>query len=264
MKQFCVFGNPIFHSKSPLIHNAVFSEFGDEIGFSGYYGRYLLQDGMNLRKTFFELGLYGANITIPFKEDAFNQSDENRGIASVVKSVNTLVLEGKKIIGYNTDAEGFYRTISVNGFKSAVLLGAGGSAKAVAHILREKGIELLVLNRSKKRLDSFVSDGFKCSLMEDFSPQPFDIVINATPAGLKDENFPLDEDILKRTLSISKMAYDLIYGVQTPFLKLAQKLGIDFKDGKDMLIEQAVLAFELFCDKKISADKIRKQMKLVL
>ncbi|PAF54369.1 shikimate dehydrogenase [Helicobacter sp. 13S00482-2] len=264
MKQFCVFGNPIFHSKSPLIHNSVFYKFAKEIGFSGFYGRYLLQDGSNLRRIFFDLGLCGANITIPFKENAFNQSDEVRGIASVVKSVNTLVLEGEKLIGYNTDADGFYHTISINNFKSALLIGAGGSAKALAYILREKGIEVFIINRSKERLEPFLSDGFKCSLIQDFLPMSFDVVINATPSGLKDESLPLSEDNLRKTLESSKMAYDLIYGIQTPFLKLAKSLGIFIKDGKDMLIEQGVLASYLFCDHKISTHEIRKQMKSVL
>lgn len=264
MKQFCVFGNPIFHSKSPLIHNAVFSTFAEQIGFLAFYGRYLLQDGKRLKKSFFELALSGANITVPFKEEAYLQSDEVRGVACKIKSVNTLLLENNKLIGYNTDAEGFYRTIEDYEFKSALILGAGGSAKAIAYILREKGFQITLINRSKQRLDDFIKEGFECSLIQDFVPKAFDIVINATPAGLKDNHLPTNEDILDSILKHSKMAYDLIYGIQTPFLKLAQNLGICNKDGKEMLIEQAVLSSELFCDHKVSFDDIRKQMKIIL
>lgn len=264
MKQFCVFGNPIFHSKSPLIHNIVFSTFVQQIGFSAFYGRYLLQDGKKLRKSFFELALSGANVTVPFKEEAYLQSDEVRGIARSIKSVNTLLLQNNKLIGYNTDADGFYRTIQSYGFKSALILGAGGSAKAIAYILREKGIQVSIINRSKERLNDFIKEGFDCFLPQDFMPRAFDIVINATPAGLKDNHFPLDENILKLLLKRSKMAYDLIYGIQTPFLTLAKNLGVPTQDGKEMLIEQGVLASELFCDHKVSIDEIKKQMKIVL
>lgn len=264
MKQFCVFGNPIFHSRSPLIHNIVFSTFSQQIGFSAFYGRYLLQDGKKLKKSFFELALSGANVTVPFKEEAYLQSDEVRGVACSIKSVNTLLLQNNKLIGYNTDADGFYRTIKDCGFKSALIVGAGGSARAIAYILREKGIQVSIINRSKERLNDFIKEGFECFLIQDFIPKAFDIIINATPAGLKDNNFPMDENILNSILLQSKMAYDLIYGIQTPFLKLAQNLGIYTKDGKEMLIEQAVLASELFCDHKVSVDEIRKQMKIIL
>lgn len=264
MKQFCVFGNPISHSKSPLIHNSVFSTFAKDIGFLGFYGRYLLQDGKKLRKSFFELGLSGANITVPFKEEAYLQSDETRGIARKIKSVNTLLLQDDKLIGYNTDAEGFYATIASYGFGSALILGAGGSAKAIAHILREKGLEVSIINRSKERLDTFIKEGFDCFLIQDFVPKIFDIVINATPAGLKDNNLPLAEEILKPLLKRSKMAYDLIYGIQTPFLRLAQSMGILSQDGKEMLLEQGVLASELFCNHKVPASEIAKQMKMIL
>lgn len=264
MKQFCVFGNPIFHSKSPLIHNIVFSTFAKQIGFSAFYGRYLLQDGKKLKNSFFELALSGANVTVPFKEEAYFQSDEVRGAACSIKSVNTLLLENNKLIGYNTDAEGFYRTIQDCGFKSALILGAGGSAKAIAYILREKGFQVSITNRSKERLDDFIKEGFDCFLMQDFAFRAFDIVINATPAGLKDNHLPMDENTLNSILKNSKMAYDLIYGIQTPFLKLAQNLGIYTKDGKEMLIEQAVLASELFCEHKVCFDDIRKQMKIIL
>ncbi|PAF52225.1 shikimate dehydrogenase [Helicobacter sp. 13S00477-4] len=262
-RQFCVFGNPIAHSKSPLIHNFTFSSFINEIGFLGLYGRYLLTEAKSLRDAFFELKLFGANVTVPFKEEAYNQSDEIKGIAAEINSVNTLLLEDGCLIGYNTDAEGFYQTILPYGFKTALLIGAGGSAKAIAYILRQKGIEVNILNRSKERLKSFEEAGFICWGTQNFEPKPFDIVINATPAGLKDSTLPLDKDLLSKTFLLSKMAYDLIYGIYTPFLCLAKSVGLDAKDGRDMLIEQAVLAFELFCRYKVNRDLIRKRMKSI-
>ncbi|PAF42040.1 shikimate dehydrogenase [Helicobacter sp. 11S03491-1] len=265
MRQFCVFGNPIAHSKSPLIHNFVFSSFSSQIGFEGFYGQYLLEDGEKLRQTFYQLELSGANITVPFKEYAYTQSDEVKGIGSRIGSVNTWVLEDNhRLIGYNTDAEGFYQTILDYNFQTALIIGAGGSAKAVAYILKEKGIKVCILNRSKNHLESFIQNGFECYLSDVFMPRAFDLVINATPAGLKDTGLPLQEMLLRQILLDAKMAYDLIYGISTPFLKLAKELNILSRDGKDMLIEQAALAFELFCKHKIPLESIRKQMKLIL
>ncbi|PAF48666.1 shikimate dehydrogenase [Helicobacter sp. 12S02232-10] len=264
MKQFCVFGNPIEHSKSPLIHNFTFLTLASEIGFSGFYGRHLLSDSKALRQTFFDLGLYGANVTVPFKEDAYYQSDMVRGIAKEIGSVNTLVLEDGQLVGYNTDAEGFYQTIVSYGFKNALIIGAGGSAKALAYILRHKGIETSLVNRSKKRLESFIKEGFECYETDEFLPRAFDLIVNATPAGLKDIFLPLPLEKLSHLFKFSKMAYDLIYGISTPFLELAKTSGISCKDGKDMLIEQAVLAFELFCAHRVPRQSIAKKMKFIL
>ncbi|PAF43132.1 shikimate dehydrogenase [Helicobacter sp. 11S02596-1] len=267
-RQFCVFGNPIGHSKSPLIHNFAFHSLASEMDFFGFYGRVLLQDGKALRQSFFDLGLSGANVTVPFKEDAYLQSDEVRGIAKAIGSVNTLVLEGSHLVGYNTDAEGFYQTIASHGFSNALIIGAGGSAKALAYILKNQGINTSLINRTKERLESFIQAGFECYSYEAFSSKGlqkgFDLIINATPAGLTDDSLPMPKDLLVKIFEHSKMAYDLIYGITTPFLKLAKELGIPAQDGKDMLIYQAALAFALFCGERIDPIAIAKKMKSIL
>ncbi|WP_066387238.1 shikimate dehydrogenase [Helicobacter himalayensis] len=264
MRQFCVFGNPISHSKSPLLHNAVFLQKRLDC----FYGRACLDSALSasaqdfknvpsLYRSFKELGLSGANITIPFKESAFREADCVRGIAKEIGAVNTWILEGEKIIGYNTDAEGFFMCIERFGVKSALILGAGGSAKACASILRAQGIETSIYNRSSARLSAF-SD-FVC-----FSPELknlsileskcFDIVINTTPAGLKSmqssDTLPLDLELLTRILSRAHFAFDLVYGAPTPFLSLAKSLGLHTQDGTQMLINQAALSNELFTFKQ--------------
>ena len=127
--QFAVVGNPIHHSLSPLLHNYAF----EILGINAFYGRYCLSEEKDFR--FLEtLGLKGANITIPFKEIAFNSCDETFGIAKKIGAVNTIVFDNNKILGYNTDAMGFYECIASFQFKNALILGAGGSARALACI----------------------------------------------------------------------------------------------------------------------------------
>lgn len=243
MQQFCVFGNPIAHSKSPLLHNTTFMS----LGFEARYGRYLLKIPDELGATFSMLKLQGANITVPFKEVAFAQSHEVRGIAKEIGAVNTWVREGEKIIGYNTDAQGFFMCVQEWNLRNALILGAGGSAKALAFILRKNGITTHIINRSKTRLEDFARNGFVCFTPQNFhSTKPYDIVINTTPAGLNDELLPLQETLLRAILSQARYGFDLIYGRQTPFLKLAKDLGLQTSDGAQMLINQAALSSEFF------------------
>lgn len=252
MQQFCVFGNPIAHSKSPLLHNATFTS----LGYEARYGRYLLRESSALAQTFCALKIQGANITVPFKEAAFRQSHEVRGIAQEIGAVNTWVLERDKIIGYNTDAQGFYMCVREWDIRDALILGAGGSAKAVAFILRQHGITTHILNRSSGRLEDFARDGFVCFTPEGLrATHTYDIVINTTPAGLNDDTLPLESTQLCELLSHARFCFDLIYGRRTPFLQLAQDLGLQTSDGAQMLINQAALSSELFSFGAISFER---------
>lgn len=251
--QFAVIGNPIHHSLSPILHNSAFKA----LKIRGFYGRYLLESHqafLNLKS----LRLKGANITVPYKETALKSCDEVFGIAHKICAVNTLVFEGEKILGYNTDALGFYQCIEPLHLNNALMIGAGGSAKAIACILREKGISATIINRSKERLENFAQAGFQTATFENFIPQEnYEIIINTTPVGLISDSLPLDCAVLTSLLSSAKLAFDLVYGIETPFLKLAKSLNIPRSDGKQMLINQAILAFEIFMEsQKITIDKV--------
>lgn len=255
--QFAVVGNPIHHSLSPLLHNYAF----EVLGINAFYGRYCLDKAKDFR--FLEtLGLRGANITIPFKEVAFRACDEVFGIAKKIEAVNTIVFCDNKILGYNTDAMGFYECITSFKFKNALILGAGGSARALACILQEKNIPATILNRSSERLQSF--EGFETCTFASFKPKKaYELIINATPSGLEN-SLPMQKEQLIEILNQAQLAFDLVYGRQTPFLQLAKSLKILTKDGKDMLVYQAILAFEIFMQSLgIVFDKnlLRKAMK---
>jgi shikimate dehydrogenase len=255
---FAIFGDPVHHSRSPLMHNHLFKT----VGFKGCYTRIRLEDGTRLRETFFNLGLQGANITVPHKEAAFDACDEIRGFANDVGVVNTIVNEDGRLVGYNTDADGFL--FAIRGFetvRSVLIIGAGGTARALSARLRQEEMDVTVVNRSKPRLEPFIKDGFTTQTWESFTPAAYDLVVNTTSAGLEDDNLPLPETLLLPTLKSSRYAADTIYGKITPFLTRCRDLGIPAIDGAEMLLGQGVLANRLFTNEAFDADETEKVMR---
>ena len=257
MKLFAIFGDPVSHSRSPLMHNSVFKH----LNYPACYTRVHLKDGSKLRQTFFDLGLSGANITVPHKEAAYKACDEIRGFANKVGVVNTIIKENEKLIGYNTDADGFIYAISeFKDIKKVLILGAGGTAKALGAKFLEEKVQVSVLNRSQKRLLFFQNLGCQTFTWENFTSARYDLVVNTTSAGLKDEELPAPQNILEDILHSVNYAADAIYGKVTPFLQLAQAKGLRYKDGADMLLGQGVLANELFTHQQLQKEDIQKAM----
>jgi len=257
MKLFTIFGNPVSHSRSPLMHNCVFKN----LNYPACYTRTHLIDGDKLKETFFALGLSGANVTVPHKEAAFNACDEVRGFAKNVGVVNTLINENGKLVGYNTDADGFMYAIEEFGaIKEVLILGAGGTAKALASRFMQDKINVSVINRSEKRLSYFRGLGCKCSSWNEYKTSKYDLVVNTTSAGLKDEELPTPKEIIEDILDNTAFVADAIYGKLTPFLKLAKNKNITFKDGADMLLGQGVLANELFVNAALNKEDIKMHM----
>jgi len=256
-KLFSIFGDPVSHSRSPLMHNSVFKA----LNYDACYTRTHLLDGTKLKETFFSLGLSGANVTVPHKEAAFNACDEVRGFAKTVGVVNTLVNENGKLIGYNTDADGFMYAIEEFGeTKTILILGAGGTAKALASKFLQEGIKVSVINRSEGRLAYFKEIGCKTYSWDEYRASQYDLVVNTTSAGLKDEELPAPQNIIDSVLENTSFVADAIYGKLTPFLKLAREKKITFKDGADMLLGQGVLANELFVNAALKKEDIKKYM----
>ena len=246
-KKYTIFGNPVKHSKSPNMQNAGLKE----IGVDGLYDKTHLTDGEQIKQTFLDKELTGANITVPHKEIAFRQADEVRGLAQKIGAVNTYINEDGKVIAYNTDAPGFLMAMEEYGeIKKALIFGAGGTAKAIAVGLKEKGIDVSILNRSEGRLGFFKELDCSTFTWEDFKIDKFDILINTTTAGLNDTNYPAPLEIVEALIKDTSAAMDCVYGKQTPFLELASKYSVANKDGEDMLLYQGVLALEYFTNKK--------------
>lgn len=251
-KKFVIYGDPVEHSKSPQMHNAAFVYLNQ----NSSYEKVHLKDGKKLKKDFLSDNIQGANITVPHKEEAFKQADEVVGIAKEIGAVNTYIKNSKgKILAYNTDAPGFLKAIESFGeLNNILVIGAGGTAKAIALALQGEGKKVTILNRSKDKLKFFKDRKIKTFNWDSFQMDHFDLVVNSTSAGLKDKNYPCNKTMLENIFLNSTNAFDCIYGKETPFLKLAKIEGLKTKDGEDMLLYQGVLAFEYFSEQKANKE----------
>lgn len=247
---YCVFGNPIAHSKSPAIHAAFAGATGQDLI---YEARLAAIDGfLPAVSEFVAAGGKGANVTVPFKEEAYRLATRLSDRAARAGAVNTLAFNGSEIFGDNTDGAGLVRDIIHNlGFplagKRILLLGAGGASRGViAPLLAEKPASLFIANRSADKAavlaHAFADIGMvNAGSFSEAAGKSFDLVINATSASLSGESLPLPPGIF----APGCLAYDMMYGKgETPFLALARAQGAAMRaDGLGMLAEQAAEAF---------------------
>lgn len=260
MDVYAVAGNPISHSKSPAIHK----RFSEQSNQSMYYGR--LQPALGefaaTAKSFFVAGGKGMNVTIPFKLDAQEFADVLTARAQLAGAVNTLRIENRKIFGDNTDGAGLVRDLSAQGIKiqgaRILLLGAGGAARGVlGPLLEQSPKELIIANRSSPKADELVQlfselaatyqvvlASVTLSDLEgsDKTLSPFDLIINATSAGLSNES-PISDVAASHIFIPQSFAYDMVYGKVTAFMQQALHRGSRVSDGLGMLVEQAADAF---------------------
>ncbi len=247
--RYVVIGNPIAHSKSPQIHARFAQQTGEDIA----YERLLAPvDGFDAAvREFIAAGGRGANVTVPFKLDAFALADERSARADAAGAVNTLKFDGGRIIGDNTDGVGLVRDIVANAGvpvagKRVLLLGAGGAARGVVlPLLAESPAELTIANRTVAKADELLAQfghpALRASRFEHLSGA-FDIVINATSASLSAELPPVP--VPASVFSSASFAYDMMYGAQpTVFMQLAAMHGAAVRNGLGMLVEQAAESF---------------------
>lgn len=258
-----VVGNPIAHSLSPMIHNFLFSHFG----INAHYEKIHLLNPCDLRSKL--LTLNGANITLPYKTHAFEICDEVSQIAQEIEAVNTIFRRDSKLFGFNTDAFGFWECIASLEIKNALILGAGGSARAIGVMLEKKGVEVFIHNRTAEKLDFFTKRNF--SIQEQVLDREYDLLINTTSAGLDGKSLPLSSEILVPLLSRSKYLFDVIYpssqalkGIEDFKLFLSHRPPtrlLDFAqrgmDGLEMLLYQALFAFEIFSQGRYCFEELR-------
>lgn len=249
---YCVFGNPIGHSKSPLIHRRFASDSHQDLH---YEARLAPLDGFGAAVlSFIAEGGRGANVTVPFKEEAFRLADRLTPRAERAGAVNTLQFTAEGILGDNTDGAGLLADITQNqGFavqgKRVLLLGAGGASRgALAPLLAACPAQLTLANRSADKAHALAAQfqdlgPVRGSSFAELAGQGFDLVINATSASLSGEALPLPDGLF----SADSLAYDMMYGRDTPFLQFAQRQGARHCcDGLGMLVEQAAEAFHLW------------------
>jgi shikimate dehydrogenase len=243
-KKFLVIGNPINHSLSPKLHNYWIKKYKID----AVYEKKLLDsneiDGLifNMR----EEKIHGINITVPFKKLVIPFLDELSEEAEISQSVNTIYKKDNKIIGDNTDIEGFKLSLEKTEQeirnKKALILGAGGVVPSIIIALKKMQIKKIYLsNRTELKAIELKKNFPEIEIIKWGDTLDFDIIINATSIGLKE----VDKiNINYQQISKNKFFYDIIYNPpQTNFLKNAKKFGGIIKNGKMMFIYQAQKAF---------------------
>jgi shikimate dehydrogenase len=242
--RYAVIGHPVAHSRSPAIHQ----RFAQAARQPLEYGRIEAapQGFVDAVERFRQSGGKGLNVTLPHKEAAFRYCRETSRRALAAQAVNTLVL-GDSVFGDNTDGAGLVRDIEANegwrlGGRSVLLLGAGGAARGVVGALLEAGAARLVIaNRTvdkARALAARFSPALGCGYA-DLARQRFDLIVNATSAGLHDAPLPLPPGLFSSGI----LAYEMVYGRATPFLAAARAGGARVCDGLGMLVEQAAESF---------------------
>jgi shikimate dehydrogenase len=243
--RYAVIGNPVAHSKSPWIHAQFARATGEDIE----YGRIEAPvDGfVRAVEAFRAQGGRGLNVTLPFKGEAFRFCAAASARATAAQAVNTLVLDRDRPWGDNTDGEGLVRDLAVNlgrklGGARILLMGAGGAAQGVIGPLAQaSGAAIVIANRTLARAQALaarVRGATACSY-EALAGRSFDLVVNATSAGLAGELPPLPAGLF----APGALAYEMVYGRVTPFMAMARAAGAQVCDGLGMLVEQAAESF---------------------
>ncbi|MDX8399032.1 MAG: shikimate dehydrogenase [Gallionellaceae bacterium] len=245
---YAVIGNPIGHSKSPMIHSMFAQQTAQDMCYEKIEAP--LDGFADTVATLRNEGYKGCNVTVPFKFEAFQLCQQRTGRARAAQAVNTLLFKDGEILGDNTDGAGLIADIEVNIgckllFKKVLLMGAGGAAHGVIWQLFNAGASIVIANRTLEKAQhlaaEFTSYGTVfASTYQALAGKQFDVVINATSSSLSDKMPPLPDGIF----AADALAYDMMYGKLTPFLKFAQKQGVvQLSDGAGMLVEQAAEAF---------------------
>lgn len=248
---YAVIGHPVAHSKSPDIHAMFARQTSQRI----VYKRIFCEIGKfsETVHAFREAGGKGLNITVPFKHEAFAYATLNSARADQAGAVNVLAFDGHDVRGDNTDGTGLVRDIGVNlqrtlRGKQILLLGAGGASfGVVGPLLVESPQTLVIANRTVSKAQALVqrfsAAAADCALTAStyaaLAGRKFDIVINATSAGLSGDMPALPQDLFVP----GALAYDMVYGKVTPFMQFADAQGASVADGLGMLVEQAAESF---------------------
>ena len=243
--RYAVFGNPIAHSKSPLIHSLFAQQSGQDMTYEALLAP--LEGFAASLQAFIAAGGKGANVTVPFKEEAFRLASRLYERAAKAEAVNTLVLNNTEIVGDNTDGAGLVSDIQHNlGFSLAgqriLLMGAGGAARGVIlPILAAAPASLTIANRTSEKAQALRAhfSGIEASSYAALAGQKFDLVINATSSGLSGDLPPLPAGLF----DAGALADDQRDGRQTPVKVFAEEQGARVADGLGMLVEQAAEAF---------------------
>lgn len=269
--KYAVLGNPIAHSKSPMIHAAFAKQTNQDMQYEAILSP--LDSFADTVRRLKAEGYKGLNVTVPFKFEAYHLASQHKPSAMNAEAANTLMLDSENIVADNTDGVGLVTDIQKNFAvalqgKRVLMIGAGGAAQGVAlDIAKNAPALFVVVNRSmdkvsamQRKLEPIKDDAvtrITASTFEALGGEVFDIVINATSTGLTDSVLPIPDSIF----SESTLAYDMMYGRETPFMKQARTAGAKVADGLGMLVEQAAEAFYCWRGVRPDTQPVMQQMR---
>ncbi|MBI3652624.1 MAG: shikimate dehydrogenase [Acidobacteria bacterium] len=259
-----IIGNPVAHSVSPVMHNAAFAALNLDVVYlpiavadlASFFTAFVQPESRRMNWP-----LCGLSVTIPHKVAVMKWLDEVDESAERIGAVNTIVVAGNRLKGYNTDAQGAMEPLekigALKGQRCAVL-GAGGAARAVLYGLTQRGAKVTVLAREDRKA-RLLADEFQVqgAALDTFSQHDFDILIHTTPIGMRHHSE--GESLLEpAALAACKIVYDLVYNpLETRLLKAARQAGCVTISGLEMLLAQAALQFELWTGQKPSVELMR-------
>jgi shikimate dehydrogenase len=251
MQRLAVLGQPIAHSRSPAIHSAAFAALGMAADWT-YEAIEVAPEDFEARvRAMAGEGFVGANVTVPHKRAALDVADSHSEVAREIGAANTLSFEEGAIRADNTDAEGLMAALPVSASgRSALVLGAGGAARAVVWALLREGAEVSIWNRTQDRAAALAADlGGTVLRPSDkrLATSDWNLIVNCTSVGLHGED-PFSELPLQRdSLGTGQIVVDLVYGdSETELIVVAREAGAEVVDGLEVLVRQGAASFRLW------------------
>ena len=269
-KIYGIIGSPLKHSLSPGMHNAAFAA----LKINAEYRKFELKEG-ELAPFFGSLkekNICGLNVTVPYKEKVISFLDKISDEAKIIGAVNTIKVSGSGLEGFNTDGEGFIKSLKDDlGFdpraKAVIILGAGGASRAISvYLCKEKSASIVIydIDRDKAaRLANHLKENFKgvnlshAGSVAELPLDKADLLVNATPIGLKESDpCVIDPGLLNR----NTIVYDIIYNPKTKLLKAAEEKAIKAASGLGMLLYQGMAAFEIWTGEPAPKEVMQKAL----
>lgn len=261
-----VIGHPIGHSLSPLVHNMGFRLLGLDFVYVPLEVATLdrfMRDFVRPETRQMPWRLRGLSVTIPHKLAVLNFLDDVESVVRCVGAANTIVVEGERLVGYNTDVAGgtepLAERIALEGARVAIV-GAGGAARALAYGVRARGARVLLFGRRLERVRELAEAiGAKAYALTELAAHSFDVLIHATPVGMA--GYPEQELIPEEALRHRPLVYDLVYNpLETPLLRRAKQMGCPVLSGVEMFLRQAAEQFRLWTGLHPPLDALRERV----
>lgn len=267
IKTFCIIGDPIAHSLSPLIYNSAFKDLG--LNYTYISIRVPKNELKEYTESLRSIDIAGFNVTIPHKVSIINYLNNLDALAKKANAVNTVKNENGLLKGFNTDVMGFLqplknRQVCLDGLRILVI-GSGGAARAVISALSNYHSKIYLVNRTMETAKSLINVAKSFNMdsaivpIEDIRTVSVksDLIVNTTPLGMNGEKSIIDYNYIQE----NSIVYDIVYKpILTDLLANAKKAGAKIIYGYEMLLEQAFLSFEVLTGMPAPKDSMRKSL----